>query len=333
MSETTEPTATTESGDNPDNESEENEKTTVADVKNVLLNTKVEGNKSVWAMTLDTFGMADGKNKKNDVFVESIQEGLEILNSYVTARQKEREDIMDLVPLQQFNATQDQFLTAFLRWAEKEDTKDSSKTQINVSKVHRRLDAYFEWMTDNAENFVEPLTAESIAHTAKVWDMQVTYDKEGRFLWWIDVGGLNKEEIKKLENRDHLRYIVWFSHLCMFDPKAQENGIILIQDMGQIGFMKCFTLVPAELGTKMDRLTIGILPIRMTSIIVFGAARWMTFLMGLMKPFMSKKMRERVVVVPRKTDNQQFCDNMFTRESIPKGFGGLEGEAAKDAFL
>ena len=298
-----------------------------------MLDTKVDGKKSVWAMTLETFGMADAKNKKNDILVDTLPEALEIFNDYVTELKKEDDNLMTLVPLEEFKATQDQFLTAFLRWAENESTKDETKRQINVSKARRRLDAYFEWMKANAENFEEALTIESIAPAAKIWDIQISYDEDGHFWWWIDIGGADKEKIKKLEPKDHLRYMVWFSHFMMFDTRAQENGCKLIEDMGQIGFLKAMTLVPPDLGAKLDRLTIGILPVKMKALYVSGAARWMGLLMGLKKPFMGKKMLERVIMVPKNKDLQEFCDELVTRKNIPKDFCGLQGEAARDLMF
>lgn len=313
----------------------------LAAMKKMMLDTKVDGNKSVWAMTLETFGMADGKHIRDDVLVDSLADGLELLNDYVVERQKTMDTpssssspLMDLVPLESFNATQDQFLTAFLKWSEqKGHDKSSELVKINVSKARRRLDAYFAWMQDNRKDFEEPLTLESILPASKIWDIQITYDEQNSFVWWIDLGSLDKAEIKKLSPSEHLRYVVWFSHLVMLDKNAQDNGAMIIEDLGMIGFWKMATLVPTELGAKMDRLTIGILPVKMKKIYIFGAARWMHLLMGFLKPFLGKKMRERMVILPKKTNIQTFCDGLVTRKNIPKGFSGLEGETPRDMFI
>lgn len=322
-----------ETASDGDNEVVSNHRKELSEMKKMLMETKVgEGNKSVWTTTLETFGMADGKHKKNDVWIDTVQDGLELLNDYVS--QLEENKSMNLVPLGEFNATQDQFLTAFLKWAEKDSNdKASSNKTINVSKARRRLDAYFEWMSDNAKDFEEPLTVESIAPAAKIWDIQVTYDEKGHFLWWIDLGALNKAAIKKLLPRDHLRYVVWFSHFVMLDKKAQDNGAMIIEDLGFIGFFKMATLVPTELSAKMDRLTIGILPVRLKAIYVFGAASWMNLLMMLMKPFMGKKMRDRMILMPKKTDMQTFCDELVARKNIPVNFCGLKGLARRDMMF
>lgn len=317
----------------PATHTEEDHQKELAAMKKLLLDTKVEGGKSIWGMTVETFGMADGKHVKGDILVDSLEDGLELLNAYISERQKSMDKpVMELVPLEPFNATQDQFLTAFLKWAEKEDPK-TQETKINVSKASRRLDAYFAWMDDNRKDLEEPLTKDSIFATAKIWDIQISYDDKGHFIWWIDLGNLDKAEIKKFSNTEHLRYVVWFAHLVMFDQNAQNNGALLIEDLALIGFWKIMTLVPTELGGKMDRFTIGILPVRMKKMYVAGAARWMTALMTLLRPFLGKKMRERFTILPKNTDMQEFCDELVTRKNIPHNFSNLIGDYPRDWFF
>lgn len=311
----------------------------VADMKKMLMDGKTtEDGKSAWTMTLETFGMADGKHHKSDVIVDTIEKSFAVLGAYVT------DDQMQMVPLAAFvGATKEQFLRSFLKWAETNDGKEDKNnncsssgttTAINVSKARRRLDAYFNWMNDNQHDLTEPpLTAANVAEAGKVWDVQITYDINGSFVWWIDLGRLDKEELRKISNRDHLRYIVWLSHLIMLDARAQENGAKIVEDLGMMGFVKTATLVSPSLGAKMDRLTIGILPVKMNKIYIFGAARWMNLLMSLLKPFTSKKMRQRLVILPQKTDPRAFCEDIFTRKNIPRGFSSLEGEADGRAVL
>jgi hypothetical protein len=321
--------------------------------------------KKVMDETKRTFSMADGEHKMGDVMVESLEEGLEILNAHLQEmdrklqdkNDKKKEDEkaplflswMDLVPLNIFHATQDEFLTAFLKWSIKEPSDvdeekkspkkstdvESTKKKINVTKASRRLDSYFEWMSDNmAESLKErPLTWESIEAAAKIWDVQITVDDEGRFIWWIDLGVMDLDAIKAMDPMEHVRYVVWFSHLVMLDRNAQDNGAVIVENCGRMGFFKMMTLMPMELSAKLDRLTIGILPVKMKAIHIFGAAMWMKVILGLMRPFMSKKMRERMIIInEKKTDIQAYCDELVTRKHIPKGYCGLQGGAERDAF-
>jgi CRAL/TRIO domain len=112
-----------------------------------------------------------------------------------------------------------------------------------------------------------------------------------------------------------------------------------MEDLAHIGFWKLATLMPHDLSVKLDRLTIGILPVKMKAIYCFGAAGWMHLLMKLMKPFMSKKMRDRMILVNEKTtDIQDFCEQIVGgRSNIPidTGFanGQLVGDAPRDAVV
>jgi hypothetical protein len=326
--------------------------------------------KNVFQKALDetkrTFSMAEGEYKTGDVMVQDLEEGLKILNAHVQDMDRKLQakndakienkaaplflSWMDLVPLNAFHATQDEFFVAFLKWSIKEEPPDqdekkksskksvdgeSSMKKINVTKATRRLNSYFEWMSENmAESLKErPLTWESIEPVAKVWDVQVTVDDEGRFIWWIDLGGMNVDAIKAMDPIEHVRYVVWFSHLVLLNTNAQDNGAIIVENCGRIGFFKMMTLLPMELSAKLDRLTIGILPVKMKAIHIFGAAMWMQVVLGLMRPFMSKKMRERMVIInERKTDMQAYCDELVTRKHIPKGYCGLQGGIERDAF-
>lgn len=301
--------------------------------------------KSMWSMTMETFGMAGGKDGQGDLWIETVEQGVLMLKKYIkekdlklaeeqaTAEKKlPFNSWMDLVPLEEFHVSQTTFLKTFLKWATKDQEdiasgSEESKNTINASKARRRLDSYFEWMSDNmAEDLAKnPLTLDSVMHVQDAWEIQGSYDKEGRFAWWFDIGKMDLKETKVLDPNDQLRYIVWWTHLVMFDAKAQDNGIILIEDLDKIGFWAAMTIIPMELSTKMDRLTIGVLPVKMKAIYMFGCARWINLMMNLMKPFLSKKMRDRLIVVYDDEDRQEFADNLLDQDNIPDGFCLLKG--------
>lgn len=322
---------------------------TLSEIKNVFATEISDGKgnkKSMWAMSMETFGMASGKDGSGDLWIETLEQGVPMLKKYIkekdlklaeeqaTAKKKKPFDSwMDLVPLEEFHVSQTTFLKAFLKWATKdredvEPGSEESKNIINASKARRRLDAYFDWMSDNmAEDLAEnPLTLDSVMHVQDIWELQGSYDKEGRFCWWFDFGKMDLDELKTVSPHEQLRYIVWWTHLVMFDAKAQDNGIILLEDLDNMGFWAGMTMIPMELGAKMDRLTIGVLPTKMKAIYMFGCAGWIKLMMTLMKPFLSKKMRQRLIVVADTEDRQEFCENLLERDNIPENFCKLEGE-------
>jgi hypothetical protein len=67
---------------------------------------------------------------------------------------------------------------------------------------------------------------------------------------------------------DSLRAFVWYSHYVMYDESVQENGLIFIESVAKLGIIKTMTLVPMKVGAKLDRLTIGVLPVKMNAIYI-----------------------------------------------------------------
>jgi len=343
---------------------EENE-ASLSDMKKMMMDTTISDGsgkkKSYWAVSMETFGMANGKEGKNDLWLECVEQGVPMLKEYlvekdrqlVVEQQKGNKNLlpfsswMDLVPLDEFHATRSQFLRVFLKWAIKDredmvandDKNDNNgpKLIVNASKARRRLDSYLDWMKDNMAVDISkrPLTLDSVMEVAKIWDLQSTVSEDGRLAWWMDIGRMDKDKIKATDSQEHLRYMVWYSHLIMFDKNAQDHGVILIEDFNKIGFWNVMTLLPLDVSAKMDRLTIGVLPVKMKAIYMFGAARWLNLMLGLMKPFLSKKMRERMIVVTETMapNRQKFCDELVSRENIPNGFMDLHGDSPHDAMF
>jgi hypothetical protein len=314
--------------------SEEKEEAPTADsiaaMKAMFHDTKVDGGKkSAWTMTLETFGMADGgKHKQEDVVAETLESAMESIQSMLAAEKDEHPKWQfTLTPLDQFNATFDDVLHAFLQWAKKDD----DEATYNVSKAFRRLDSYATWMEEHRLELEQPLTVDSIRAAAHAWQLKLSHDSKGRMLWWIEFGSLDVSAIKtSIPHEDSLRFMVWISHIIMLDKQAQENGIVIVQDMGKKGLIESMTVVPMDLGTQMDRLTIGVLPIKMKACYILDYRRWLSILMGLMRPFMSKKMRSRIILITKKQDPQAVLDEEFGRVNIPVGFGGLEGTMEDD---
>ena len=121
------------------------------------------------------------------------------------------------------------------------------------------------------------------------------------------------------------------------------------------GMWEVMTMFPMDLGTKLDRLTIGTLPIKMKSCYILNSAKWLNIMMALIKPFMSKKMRSRMIMLqPDKKkdaekeeetddnnkDNNKTKSNIQQRleddlgiDCIPKDFGGFTGTTCESDIV
>jgi hypothetical protein len=307
----------------------EDDKTSVAAITKIMHGTKLEGGKSLWSTTVDTMSMADGKTQKNDAICTTVEEAIASLADMVNAIQATHKKwLFPVTPLKEFNKTADDLMRAFCMWA-----KNDEEETYNVSKAFRRLESYVTWMDQNNIDLQASLTTESVKESDKVWNMKLTYDKEGRMVWWIDMGSLNIEKIKeKGSHVQALRYFVWISHVIMFDTRAQEKGMVVVEAIGaKLSMWTMMTLVPGELSAKLDRLTIGVLPVKMKKIFIIQAPGWIRLLMTLMKPFLSKKMRQRMVSVSKRDGvAQATLDEEIGREGTPPMFGGFEGSAEKE---
>jgi len=290
---------------------------------------KVRGGKSVWGMTIETLGMAEGGQKSKDIITPTLEKGMKVMQTMLkVARSGENKDMwkLDLVPIDHFNATLNDVLRAFVMWSRKEE-----ETTYNISKAFRRLQSYAAWMKEHRDDLKEPFTMKGVRRAAEAWKMQLTHDSKGRVVWWVDIAAWDLAGIKKdIPPRESLRYVFYMCHIVILDPKAQENGIIIVQSLGEKGMIESFTMVPMDLGTQMDRLTIGVLPIRTKMVYTYNHLRWVSILLTFFKPFMSAKMRQRIVVIPRKEDPAAVIGKEVGANCIPVGLVDLKGNLKKD---
>jgi hypothetical protein len=282
--------------------------------------------------SIKTFSNAFGSEKKGDILVPDKQEALVKLHEMVdadrkNAKLKSKKRIkwqFRTSPHEQFGKTLDDTFLAFIQWAKNSDKETLS---YNVSKAFRRLTSFADWMEDSAEDLTEPLTPASVQVALKAWAMRCSIDKNGNFAWWIDFGQIDQEAIKTtVSPTDSLRAFVWYSHYVMYDENAQENGLVFIESVAKLGFIKSMTLVPMKVGAKLDRLTIGVLPVKMNAIYILETPTWMELFMKFMSMFMSKKMRDRMIILK----DWNKIEEIVGKECIPKNFGKLEGSMEVD---
>lgn len=300
-----------------------------ADMKKVMMDQKGHSGKSVWATTLETLRMADGeKSRKTDVLVDTVEEGVTELKKLMEDASKDPKDkeafSFPNTPLELLKASTDDLLKAFVVWS-----KGSDDTQYNVTKAFRRLTSYARWMVKHCgEGNVKEID-DSLKTAHDCWKMHVTVGSDGQLVYWIDLGQLDTTKIKKeLPHAVSVKYVVLMTHLMLLNKNAQDNGMIMIQGMANKGFMEMMTLVPMDIATKLDRLTIGVLPLRVNSMHMLTMPRWSRVLFALMGPFMSKKMKSRMQIAPADADLQAIAEQVAGgKAQVPVGFCGLEGEA------
>ena len=120
-------------------------------------------------------------------------------------------------------------------------------------------------------------------------------------------------------------------NLCLTLPVTLPSALPVSRvARATVGFYSAMTLVPMKLGAKIDRLTIGVLPVKMKLILCLDSPRWMSLMMKVFGVFMSRKMRSRIKV---KKQEWAYVSECFGQACIPAGFGECGGTLSEDPVL
>jgi hypothetical protein len=303
-----------------------------------------------WVTILKLFrnvvGSAGGTTTHQDVFAETMNEALVSLKEMVSSaiadeRGTSQQWSFYTVPYQEFDRTLDDMFVAFLNWAAADEAPDSIKkcdrrgsvngreSKINVSKAFRRLENYSVWM-DNSDLLDPPLTASSLQNIWKSFSMKLSYDDCQRIVWWLDLGAVDFEVIRTVPPKEIHRLFVWISHYMLFDEKAQENGMVFINSLANIHFWTFMTMLPLDLGMKLDEFVISVIPLKTKFVLLLERPPWAKFAYQLLKPFLKMDMRRRVVVIEDTIPPSFVAEVLGGKHCIPNGFDGLEGTPNAD---
>ena len=300
------------------------ENTETSKIQEILHDIKVDGGKkSLWAMTVETLGMSEGKNKRHDVYVKNKQEGINVLKELVEISQKVDEKYkMDLTPFQDFDASMDTLLRSFVHWS-------YADNKYNISKAFRRLESYVKWMDDNRRIIGQKLTNEERKDAHRIWGPMKLTKSGSTLVWWFDVTTIDIKAVKRFDHDITIKYFVWICHYMLFQD---FEDVILMENLEGLNMIETFTMVPPDIGAKMDRFTIGVLPIRLKNVYLIHNPRWMAIILALMKPFLSKKMRRRMISLNKKENLEDFFSKTVGADAVPTGFCGVEGRVESDEF-
>jgi len=269
---------------------------------------------------------------KEDIYCATEEEALNKLKEWIEEtkastphNKRPQKWNFTTIPLSCFDKTLDDVLLSFCRWA-RNDVNDDEK--VNMTRVYERLTAYATYMDTTSRDLIDPpLTTESIKESWKTWGIKISYNKAGRLVIWFDLSQIDLAEVKKIPPEESLRLFVWFSHFLLFDLQAQENGCVLIQNMGKIPFLNSVTLIPSQLAHKIDRLTIGTVPVRMKQIYLCESPKWTHALLAIMKPFLSQTVKDRILFL----ENPKMLEDILGQECIPSNFTGTDGKMERDS--
>lgn len=262
-------------------------------------------------------------------------------------------------PLEDFQATVDDLLTAFCKWSTQdvddgavEKSGDPASTadegernhasgngivldnRMDISKAFARLESYVNWMYANKSYFEDdPLTATSVAFAARRLGFLISHDVEGRLVWWMDLGKMDWDSLRmgRVPGRAILRYIAWLSHACLLDSSAQDNGMLIVEDANRLGLWTLLRAMPPQIQRQNHQLTWGVLPLKTKCVYVLRPGSGLHALMVASKPFVSAKMRRRIVVLRDEADiRSHVVEGVGGVEYVPEHCCGLHGTSTKE---
>ncbi len=290
---------------------------------------------------------AEGIDLKGDVLAAGMDEGLTLLQNMVRiagTASKDEDWSFSLAPLEDFGRSTDDVLLAFLRWAAV-DTHSShyEKTcqldggvnyspflsspltemkRLNVSKAFRRLTSYIQWMHSVKSHLADPpITYESISPSLSIFAFHVTHDSCDRLVWWVNLGKTDMTAVKSQSPRETIRMFVWVAHLLFLDDRAQTNGLVIVDDMSEIGFWSYMTMLPLEVGISIDRFLISVTPLKAKNVVLMHRPKWMEIGYGFLSWFLTDKMRNRVTMVSNGEEAETLERVVGGADFIPKDFG------------
>ncbi|KAL3764152.1 hypothetical protein ACHAWU_003964 [Discostella pseudostelligera] len=294
---------------------------------------------------------ADGVDLQGDVYAQNMEDGLISLQTMVhNAKLGSNDDdwAFSRAPLADFGKTVDDVLLAFLRWSVV-DNKASQDDQIckliggvntvqtmdthgiNVSKAFRRLTSYIHWMQSVSTDLVDPpLAYESISPSLSTFHIHATHDSCNRLVWWVNLGKTDMPAFKSQSPRDTTRMFVWLAHLLFLDERAQQNGLVVIDDMAEIGFWTYMTMLPLHVGISVDRFLISVTPLKAKNVVLMHLPRWAEIGYGLLSWFLTAKMKSRVTIVSKSEEIETLEKIVGGASFIPRDFGDWNGVLESD---
>lgn len=296
---------------------------------------------------------ADGVDIKGDIYAQDMDEGLKVLQSMVqeaASASVSKDDALawsfHTTPLVDFGKTIDDVFLAFLRWSvvDKSSHDDGESchliggvndydetSDINVSKAFRRLTSYKQWMQSVSSDLVDPpLTHASIYPSLSTFSIQVTHDFCGRLIWFVNLGKTDMTAFKSKSPRETIRLFVWVAHLLFLDEGAQTKGLVVVDDMAEIGFWTYMTMLPIQVGISVDRFLISVTPLKAKNVVMMHLPKWAEIGYGLLSWFLTKKMKSRVTMVSKGEEINTLEKVVGGANFIPEDFGDLKGELKTD---
>jgi hypothetical protein len=116
-------------------------------------------------------------------------------------------------------------------------------------------------------------------------------DVDGRVLWVVNIGGVDVGVLSKLTPQQTLTMVFLVTLTMSLNVTANTLGVTVVQDIEGLSLWAMKDAIAKEVKQRMDQLSMGATAVKMKKVCVVGESFWMSAIFGLMKFFMSKKIR------------------------------------------
>lgn len=185
-------------------------------------------------------------------------------------------------------------------------------------------------MKSVSSDLVDPLTFESISQSLSTFSIHVTHDSCSRLIWWVNLGETKMSAFKSQSPRETIRMFVWVAHLLFLDEGAQTKGLVVVDDMAEVGFYEYMTMLPIQVGISVDRFLISVTPLKAKNVVLMHMPKWAEIGYGLLSWFLTKKMKSPVTMVVKGEEIETLIRVVGGSGFIPADFGTFEGGLKTD---
>ena len=270
---------------------------------------------------------SEGAEERYDIIVNGEALALasvlrEVQNWKALGRVDSQKWNFEACPLDDFGKSLDDLFRAYLRWSQKDADREANR--FNVSKVMRRLEKLSTWGFENRAILQgqASMPAQQKERVWRAWGLCVSEkeDAHGRVILCLNMDFIDREYIRSSATivEDSCRVFWWLIHGLAFDEAAQRSGVILVENVATAGFFDSFSLVPADLKAKLEKLTLGSSAIKLKQFCFVHQPFWVRAIVRFMSLFLSRKMRQRFVLYGN--DRGKMFRDLGGPDALPAAF-------------
>lgn len=195
------------------------------------------------------------------------------------------------------------------------DEERAFESMNELSRFAAKRSALFQSLS--AEEFLGQATIGMMSHLP-------TRNERGELVLLVNGEALS-ELAREHTMQDLLRFSVWYMSRLMRDEETQVNGVVIIENLRNYPMMALNRMQGAgPTGVKASFEWLSASPLRLRGIYAIHQPWYVGAMLAMARPFMSKKMRDRVALFGDDTAAMLGAAGLLP-EQVPPEYGGTLG--------